>query len=49
MSREGKIDPHCGDETRVCSEGYVPYGRQFPDEEVCIFSEKHIKSTVLVL
>jgi transposase len=24
----------------VCSEGYVPYGWQFPDEKVCILSEK---------
>lgn len=29
-----------GDESHVCSEGYVPYGWQFPDEEVFIASEK---------
>lgn len=43
MSREGKIDLYYGDETHVCSEGYVPYGWQFPDEEVCILSEKACK------
>ena len=43
MSREGKIDLYYGDETHVCNENYVPYGRQFPDEEVCIFSEKAYK------
>ncbi len=29
-----------GDETQVSSEGYVPYGWQFPDEKVAILSEK---------
>jgi len=32
-----------GDESHVCSEGYVPYGWQFPDEEVYIASERSIK------
>jgi len=31
----------------VCSEGYVPYGWQFPDEEVCIPSEKAYKVNCL--
>jgi transposase len=43
MSEEGKIDLYYGDETHVCSEGYVSYGWQFPDEEVCILSEKAYK------
>jgi hypothetical protein len=43
MSRSGKTDLCYGDETHVCSEGYVPYGWQFPDEEVCIFPEKAYK------
>ena len=43
MSIEEKIDLYYGDETHVCSEGYVPYGWQFPDEEVCILSEKAYK------
>ena len=43
MSQERKIDLHYGDEPHVCSEGHVPYGWQFPDEEVCILSEKAYK------
>lgn len=43
MSREGKIDLYYGDETHVCSEGYVPYGWQFPGEQVCVLSEKAYK------
>ena len=43
MSRAGKIDLYYGDESHICSEGYVPYGWQFPDEEVCILSEKACK------
>jgi hypothetical protein len=31
----------------VCSEGYLPYGWQFPDEEVCIPSEKAYKVNCL--
>jgi hypothetical protein len=40
LSIEGKIDIFYGDESHVCSEGYVPYGWQFPDEQVCTLSEK---------
>jgi hypothetical protein len=40
LSLCGTIDLYYGDESHVCSEGYVPYGWQFPDEEVCILSEK---------
>ena len=29
-----------GDESHVCTEGYVPYGWQFPNEQVCILSER---------
>ena len=49
MSQAGEIDLHYGDETHVCSQGYVPYGWQFPDEEVCIFSEKAYKINCLGL
>jgi len=34
------IDLFYGDESHVCSQGYVPYGWQFPGEDVCILSEK---------
>ncbi|MDR0605385.1 MAG: IS630 family transposase [Bacteroidales bacterium] len=43
MSIEGETDLFYGDEPHVCSEGYVPYGWQFPDEKVCIFPEKAYK------
>ena len=36
QSRAGHIDLYYGDETRVATEGYVPYGWQFADEEVAI-------------
>ena len=49
MSRDQKIDLYYGDETHVCSEGYVPYGWQFPDEEICILSEKAYKINCLGL
>jgi len=41
--KEGKIDLYYGDETHVCSEGYVPYGWQFPGEDIRIHSEKACK------
>ncbi|GHS95827.1 hypothetical protein FACS1894207_5000 [Bacteroidia bacterium] len=40
MSEAGQIELFYGDESHVCSEGYVPYGWQFPGEDVCILSEK---------
>lgn len=43
LSVEGRIELYYEDETHVCSEGYVPYGWQFSDEEVCFFSEKSYK------
>jgi transposase len=46
MSTEEKIDLFYGDESHVCSEGYIPYGWQFPDEDVCILSEKAYKLNI---
>jgi hypothetical protein len=46
MSAEEKIDLFYGDESHVCSEGYVHYGWQFPDEDVCILSEKAYKLNI---
>ena len=40
LSRDGKIDLYYGDESHVCTEGYVPYGWQFRDEDVYIPSQK---------
>jgi transposase len=47
LSLCGTIDLYYGDESHVCSEGYIPYGWQFPDEEVCILSEKAYKVNCL--
>ena len=40
LSESGQIDLFYGDESSVCSEGYVPYGWQFPGENVFVPSEK---------
>ena len=40
LSEQGLIELFYGDETHVCSEGYVPYGWQFPGEEVVIRAQK---------
>lgn len=37
---EGKINLFYGDESHVCTEGYVPYGWQFPGENIYIPSER---------
>lgn len=36
QSQAGHIDLLYGDESRVSEEGYVPYGWQFADENICI-------------
>ena len=40
LHKKGLIDLFYGDESHVCSQGYVPYGWQFADEKVSILSEK---------
>lgn len=40
LSEQGLIKLYYADESHVCSEGYVPYGWQFPDEEVFICAQK---------
>ena len=40
QSRQGNIDLFYADESQVSPEGYVPYGWQFADEQVCIEAEK---------
>lgn len=49
LSQQGLIDLFYGDETHICSEGYVPYGWQFPEEEVAIWVEKGHKMNCLGL
>ena len=38
QQKEGRIDLYYADESHICTEGYVPYGWQFPDEDVYIAS-----------
>ena len=40
LARQGRIDLLYGDESRVSSEGYVPYGWQFPGESVCVLAQR---------
>jgi hypothetical protein len=37
---KGEINLFYGDESHVCTEGYVPYGWQFSGEDVYVSSEK---------
>lgn len=46
LSEAGLIDLFYGDESRVSSEGYVPYGWQFPGETVAIYVEKGHKVNI---
>jgi transposase len=47
LNETGEIDLYYGDESHVCSQGYVPYGWQFPGEDVCIPVEKAYKINIL--
>jgi transposase len=40
QEREGQIVLYYADESHVCTEGYVPYGWQLPEEQVCIPSQR---------
>lgn len=40
LSEDDLIDIYYGDESRICENGYVPYGWQFPDEEVVIGAQR---------
>lgn len=40
LYNSGYINLFFGDESHVCTSGYVPYGWQFPDEEVAIPAQK---------
>lgn len=42
-AQQGHIDLFYGDESQVSSEGYVPYGWQFPGESVCVLAQKGYK------
>lgn len=40
QEKDGLIDLYYGDESHICTEGYVPYGWQFRGEDVYIPSER---------
>ena len=40
LDSKGKIELYYADESHVCTDGYVPYGWQFKDENVYIPSQK---------
>ena len=40
LSRAGQLTLLYGDESHVCREGYVPYGWQFPGEDVFVAAHK---------
>lgn len=42
----GLIDLFYADESHVSSQGYVPYGWQFPGEEVAVYVEKGYKTNI---
>lgn len=44
LSEQGLLRLFYGDESHVCSEGYVPYGWQFPDEEVFMSAQKGFRA-----
>ena len=47
LSETGEIDLYYGDESHICSQGYVPYGWQFPGEDIHIPVEKAYKVNIL--
>lgn len=49
LSQAGLIDLFYGDESQVSTEGYVPYGWQFPGETVFVPSEKGAKVNCFAL
>lgn len=40
LFEKGAIDLFYGDESHICTEGYIPYGWQFPGEDVYIPAER---------
>lgn len=49
LSEQGLIDLFYGDESHVSTEGYVPYGWQFPDEDIAIPVRKGHKINIFGL
>lgn len=49
LGGQGQLQIFYGDETHLCSEGYVPYGWQFKEEQVCTEVEKKFRLNVFGL
>lgn len=48
QEKDGLIDLYYGDESHICTEGYVLYGWQFRGEDVYILSERGLRPTFSV-
>ncbi|WP_338337634.1 IS630 family transposase [Marseilla massiliensis] len=46
QANKGLIDLYFGDESHVCTEGYVPYGWQFRGEDVFVPSQKFLRLNI---
>ena len=46
QEKDGLIDLYYGDESHVCTDGYVPYGWQFCGEDVYIPSERGLRLNI---
>ncbi len=46
QANAGLIDLYYGDESHICTEGYVPYGWQFRDEDVYMPSERGLRLNI---
>lgn len=46
QEKDGLINLYYGDESHICTEGYVPYGWQFRDEDVYIPSERGLRLNI---
>ena len=46
QEKDGLIDLYYGDESHICTEGYVPYGWRFLGEEVHIPSERGLRLNI---
>lgn len=46
QEKDGLIDLYYGDESHICTEGYVPYGWQFRGEDIYIHSERGLRLNI---
>ena len=47
LAGAGEVTLFYGDESHVCQQGYVPYGRQFPGEDVFVPAQKRLPTHLL--